>query len=311
MSSFLKKLIIFCVPIIIISWPLDNYLSQNTKKSNSFSGEYIIWNDIYNSDINANVVIYGSSKAWVSFNPAILEDILKCKVYNLGIDGHNFWLEYLRHKEFLKFNIKPDYIVLNLDQFSLEKRTELYNLDQFLPYMLFNKDIYTYTSSYQGFSWYDYYIPLIRYHGRREAILNAFFYSFNVVNTVPMREKGFRGMEFSWNDDFDHAKSLMSYYEVKIDSVSKDLFKRFLTECAEEGIRIIFVYSPEYIEFNSFVRNRNEIISLYSNYTNDTICSQKQYFYNATHLNKKGSELFTHQLARDLKQIIVHCQELP
>ena len=36
-------------------------------------------------------------------------------------------------------------------------------------------------------------------------------------------------------------------------------------------------------------------------YSNDTICFQKKYFYNASHLNRKGAELFTHQLVNTLQ----------
>lgn len=318
MRSFFIKLGIFIGPLIFLSVPFDYFLSQNAKKSNSCSGEYLVWNDIYSGRVNADVVIYGSSKAWVIFNPQIIEDSIKCTTYNLGIDGHNFWLEYLRHKELLKYNVKPNYIILSMDMFSLEKNQELYNLDQFLPYMLFDDDIYYYTSSYEGFSFVDYYFPLVRYIGKREAILNAAMYSLNIINSKPSRLKGYRGQESEWNDDFDNAKSKMNQYEVKIDSASEDLFNKFLYECSKNNIKVVMVYSPEYIEFQDFTKNRNEIMSLYKeysknynipflDYSDDILCKQKQYFYNATHLNKTGAEIFTNKLVRDLKKLTPYC----
>jgi hypothetical protein len=47
---------------------------------------------------------------------------------------------------------------------------------------------------------------------------------------------------------------------------------------------------------------QNEIKLL--NYSSDTISFQKSLFYNTTHLNKKGAELFSKKLASDLKSII-------
>lgn len=294
--------------------PLDFFLSKNVRKSNSCNGEYLVWNDIFSRKISSEIVIYGSSKAWVGLSPQILEDSLKCTVYNLGIDGHNFWLQYLRHLELLKFNPPPKLILLSVDMFSLEKKRELYNFDQFLPYMLFNKDIYKYTSSYLGFSLSDFILPLARYIGRREALINAILYSFKVPKARPMRIKGYMGIDAKWNNDFDNAIASISQYEVLINSESKELFERFLLECSQSGIKIIMIYSPEYIGNRDFFKNRSEIITLYRtyakkyclpflDYSDNPMCQVKEYFYNSTHLNKTGSELFSAILANDLKSL--------
>jgi hypothetical protein len=318
MKMLFAKLIIFLIPIILLALPLDLFLSKNLKKSNSCSGEFLVWNDIFDSNVKADIAIYGSSKAWVNFNPKIMEDSLECNAYNLGIDGHNFWLQYLRHKELIKYNSKPKYIILSLDIFCLEKRQDLYNLDQFLPYMLFNYDIYKYTSSYQGFSDLCYCIPLMRYIGRREALFDAILSSIRLSPSLPMRSKGYRGIEFVWNNDFAKAKSRMKNYEVKIDSASEKLFNDFLTECRTDNMKVILVYSPEYKEFQSFVKNRNQILDLYTEYSKkfnipfldysyDEMCKEKKYFYNSTHLNKMGSEIFTFRLVSDLKKLTPYC----
>ncbi|MBE2208298.1 MAG: hypothetical protein IAE84_11975, partial [Saprospiraceae bacterium] len=82
----------------------NGYYLKQTKKA---PGEFEVWNDIYNSNVNCDIAIYGSSRAWVHIDPKILSHILQLNVYNFGIDGHNFWLQYLRHIEFLKYNPKP------------------------------------------------------------------------------------------------------------------------------------------------------------------------------------------------------------
>ena len=40
------------------------------------------------------------------------------------------------------------------------------------------------------------------------------------------------------------------------------------------------------------------------NYTYDSLSYDTDYFYNATHLNKKGAEIFTSQLAMDLRELV-------
>jgi hypothetical protein len=318
MKELFVKLMIFLLPIVLLAVPLDSFLSKNLKKSNSCVGEFLVWNDIYDGKANADICIYGSSKAWVNFNPKIIEDSCKCNVYNFGIDGHNFWLEYLRHKEILKYNKKPKYILVSLDIFSLEKRADLYNLDQFLPYMLINEDIHQYTSSYKGFSTACYYVPLVRYFGRREAIFDAILCALKVTRSEPMRSKGYRGMEYTWTNDFSKAKSKIKNYTVIIDPASKKLFNQFLEECKKDDITVLLVYSPEYIYFQSFVTNRKEILSLYKDfsvkyniplidYSDDPMCKELKYFYNSTHLNKIGSEIFTCKLVSSLKKLQPFC----
>ena len=78
---------------------------------------------------------------------------------------------------------------------------------------------------------------------------------------------------------------------------------------------MIFVYTPEHIEGQHFVSNRAEIMAFYKkiadkynipfiDYSADSMCYNKDYFYNSEHLNLKGANMFSQKLASDLKKII-------
>lgn len=77
-------------------------------------------------------------------------------------------------------------------------------------------------------------------------------------------------------------------------------------------LSIIFVNAPEYIQGQKFIKNRSQIIAIYTKYSkqyqipfydfsNDAICYQKKYFYNSVHMNKTGAELFTAKFIDTLK----------
>ncbi|MFM9826122.1 hypothetical protein [Flavobacterium sp.] len=312
MKKFIVQISLFLMPIFLISYYADNYISENLKKSNSFAKkEYSTWNAILEGKVNSDIVIYGSSRAWVHISPLMISNSLNVSVYNLGIDGHNFWLQYLRHTLLLKYNVKPKMIILSLDVFTLQKIDNLYNSDQFLPYMLWDESIKESTISYNSFNSLDYEIPLLRYLGRSKAI-NASF-SINKSDKKIERIRGYQAKDRQWNSDFDKAKKAMKNYEKPLDIGSVILFEQFLNECKSKDIKLLFVYSPEYIEGQKFVKNRGEIISLYEkyskkynipfyNYSNDSLSHDKKYFYNATHLNKTGAELFTKRLIDSLKK---------
>jgi len=311
MKKFIKTLLLFLIPILVLSYPVDVFLSNNLKKSNDLFGEYEVWNDIYTSNINADILIYGSSRAWVDISPKILEDSLHLKSYNLGMDGHNFWLQYLRHLEYLKYNNAPKHIILAVDFNSLQKRDNLYLYEQFLPYMLWNKNTKEFTKTYEGFNNFDYDIPLIRYAGNSSIVKNAITIGIENKKDTPYRTKGYRGIKKTWSKDLENAKSKMKNYKIQIDTASVTLFDKFLQECKSNNIKVSLIYTPEHIEGQKFIENKNKIIDIYKNYakkheliyldySEDSICLDKSYFYNATHLNKTGSELFSKKLANDL-----------
>ena len=83
MKKFIYKVFVFVLPVVFLSVPLDYFFSYILKTSHLTSGEYEVWNDIYNSTANCDVAIYGSSRAWVHIDPDILSDTLNVNVYNL------------------------------------------------------------------------------------------------------------------------------------------------------------------------------------------------------------------------------------
>ena len=312
MKKFTIKLLYFSLPILIIAYPLDFVMSYYLSQSNTSPGEFEVWNDIYSSSTNCDIAIYGSSRSWVHIDPQILSDSLNIKVYNFGIDGHNFWLQYLRHIEFLKNNEKPKTIILSVDVFSLQKRKDLYELDQFLPYMLWNSNIQEYTSSYIGYSKFDYYLPLVRYSGKSNAISLIKENIARDKKSIRYRRNGFLGMDREWNADLDKAKSKKKSYEITTDPSSILLFESFIENCKTNNIELILVYTPEFIDGQEFISNRDDLLNIYKkfaskhslkfyDYSNDSICSNKEYFYNASHLNKKGAEIFSKDFANKLK----------
>jgi len=313
MKKFLVKLFLFLSPILLLSYFFDVFISKNLKNSNRFAEkEYPTWNAIYEGNVNSDLLIFGSSRAWVHIDPTMISDSLGISAYNLGIDGHNFWLQNLRYRQLLKYNKRPKFIICSLDYFTLKKNKDLYNSEQFLPYMLWNKDIKKATISYNGFSSLDYVIPLIRYYGKYDAIATAIRYFTGHLSNPTTRIKGYQGRVENWNSDFDNAKVNMKSLEVRLDKPTILLFENFLKECKANNIKLIFVYTPEYIEGQQFVSNRPQIMGLFKkfskkyhipfyDFSKDSISYQKKYFYNASHLNKVGSQLFTKNLVDTLK----------
>ena len=99
MNRFLRIIIPIGLVALISAYPLHRFISYLLRKSNEFPSEFEVMNDIYEGKAAAEIAIYGSSRAWVHIDPQVIEDTLGMSSYNFGNDGHNFPMQYLRHKE--------------------------------------------------------------------------------------------------------------------------------------------------------------------------------------------------------------------
>lgn len=311
MKKFILSIFIFTLPLLLFAYLMDIFLTKSLRESKN--GEFGVWNDIYNGNINDDLLINGGSRAWVHFDPQIISDSLHISTYNIGINGHNFGLQYLRYSLLLKYNEKPKMIIHSVDIMTLNKRPDLFNAEQFLPYMNDDSAVANAISSFEGYSYLDYRVPLLRYSGKWKAVISTLKLAFGPKNYTPDRIKGYQGKDMSWNTDFEKAKNEMNEYRVGLDSATIRLFEKYIQECRDNNIRLIFVNPPEYIEGQNFVKNRDDIMTVFRelgsknnipfyDYSNDTMSFNKKYFYNSTHMNKTGAELFTKKLVVDFKR---------
>jgi len=316
MKLFLKQVLFFFIPLILLSVLLDYFITIQLKKSNSHAfKEYPVWNDIYSGKINADLLVMGSSRAWKHIDSNVLEDSLGLSTYNLGMDGHHLPMQLWRYATFLQKNHRPKVIVYSLDYFMFTYTNELFNKDQFLPYLLFNFNMEKQLKNYIGFDYFDYRLPLIRYCGADKALLHTARISLFPNSNKKLRVKGFCAENKKWNNDFEMVKKTMKNYNVKIDTKILNQFNQYLDDCNRDNIKVVLVYSPEYIEGQRFVKNRIDIIHTFEklaqknkmpflNYSSDSLSFQKSLFYNSIHLNKQGASLFSIKLASDLKRIL-------
>lgn len=314
MKIFLRRIALFLLPIVVLLYPIDLLLSYWYKFTHREPGDLEVWNAIYEGTAKCDIAIYGSSRAWVQIDPQILSDSLNASVYNFGMDGQNFLMQYMRHKEFLQYNPFPKHIVLSVDVFSLSKKEGVYQLKQFLPFVLWNSNMAEVTVHANGFKWIEPILPLVRYSGYRDVFLHAWNNAQGQQSQEAYRNNGYRGMDRHWTDDFENAKKRQAITQFKMDPNIVRKLDNLIAECAEAGARITFVYCPEHILGQQYVSNREEIIENFRSiakknniqfldYSDMALCQDTAYFYNASHLNREGSRLFSMQLAHDLRQL--------
>lgn len=315
MKRFLIKISLFSTIVFLLFLGLEFLISEGLKKSKKH--HFADWNALFKGEINADVIINGSSKALVQVSTIVIDSTLKVNSYNLGINGHDFYMQNSKYFAYTKYNTTPKLVVQIIGNGSLKKRTDLYAFDQFLPY-IDDPIIKEVTQDYIGLTSFDYYLPFVRYFGSKTSINEGLISFFECLKkkSDPHRYKGYRPNSAEWDGSFERfVRYCPNGKTIHLTDTSIQLFKKFLSYHKKEDIPLVLVYPPTYDKSQKYINNRAEIMALYDSmaqeyniplldYSKLSMAKDKTYFYNSQHLNRKGAELFSKKLAQDLQKYI-------
>lgn len=302
MRKFLVKNIIIIIIILIPFYIADYYKTKEYRSNNYYP--FSTWNDIVDGKINSDLLILGSSRAWVQYNPMILDSLLNVSSYNLGCDGELLYPELQCYEITRAYNPAPKYVLLDIffNSLTVELTTPRCKFI-YTPYI---------------------YKPKFRKIVRKNANLSIpylFFpyYRYNecsgdkMVFMDPAEKpiKGFSPKEAKWDGKNMQRLDTVQYYrETKAISLLED----FLKKSKKDNVSIILIHSP--FERRGFekIQDHEEMINLFRSiaerngvpfldYTEDPICYDTLNFYNAMHLNAHGADLFSLKLAHDLDSL--------
>lgn len=314
MRRFLRLVFVWSLLLFLIAAGLDYIISSGLKRTDI--RKYAVWNDIYTGKASADVIVLGSSRAWCGYNTYLLDSLLNCNSYNLGIDGHGIDYQIIRYKTYLKYNKKPDLLILNVDFgstlcISSDKR---YEREQFFPYVL-DGTLISEIAKDKKITFFDRYLPLYRYIGYHQEIINgikAFWGDKNYEDGG--MHKGYRGNNYAWSPGLLSTQGITDVAK-DIDDTKVTLLRDFLCRLKDEGTDVIMVKAPFFrplFDKISGVSVSDSIfldlaqtynILLFDYYYSD--CGKDSAnFYNPSHLNAVGSEIFTKQLCGDIDSCI-------
>jgi len=308
---FLLACMFFAV-LAVMQFVVDSGLKKSKMQN------YAVWNDLYQSRINADAIILGGSRAKLIVSPKVIDSVLNLNSYNLGINGGYFPMQEAVLKIYLQHNKKPKYIIQNMDFAMFSNGPHLSNADQFIPY-LNDPVIRDMASQYEEkFTIPEIYLPLFKYNNHtnliKEGILCYFNFGHRAYNNL---YKGFGASNTVFDDFFEkrmtrEAGFIMNNIDKRLDSE----FVSYLNYCKDNNIKVIFYYGPVLEKVNRLMKAdtsavTRKIISYaraynipYLSYLDDSICYHKELFTDHIHLNARGSQLFNEKLANDLKKIM-------
>lgn len=308
MRRFITKLLLYAGILFLIFAIADYFLSNYLRKSNVI--EFQAWNGIYNQNLDNDVIIMGSSRAFVQFNPRIIDSVLHVNSYNLGYNGSLVNRQIERYYAYCRIQKhEPQTIIYSIDYGTLSGISTNFEREQFYPYFFYDRDLMRQFDKYQHFSLMEKYIPFWRYC--------SCFFDFHVYDVFTNPEekeifyKGFKNERMQWDASVLLATAEQDYH---CNDQALQIFNDFIEDVSSKGRNVIFVYSPAYKEFLNKFRHLDRMYQIFADiakrhnipvldYTKDSICNDTSFFYNATHLNKVGADIFSLQVSKDIDNL--------
>ena len=308
MKRFLIKLGITAAALLAAVWGLDLIITHNLKHSDARM--FSTYNAIYSDTLQCDAVVMGSSRGQVQYDVRIIDSIARLNCYNISVDGRCIDAEVTMYNFYRRHCPKPRLIIQNIDWGTLQMSNG-YEREQYLPY-LDKDDLYQQTKDSEGFNWADRWLPLVRYAGYLNVILEGLGMHARLQHPDNIY-KGYFAVDTQWDGTtFGQIDTL----DFECNPKAVAIFDHYLAQCRQEGIRVVMVYAPFYIGATRKMGSAvDTMFALYQsfadrygcdilNYTYDSISYDTLNFYNASHMNRRGAELFSTKLAKDLSKLL-------
>jgi hypothetical protein len=309
------KLSMFFLLTLVTFVITDNLADRGLRaiKTSSFG----VYNRMINGEINAQIIIGGSSRALNNFDPRIIEADTGMTTFDIGVDGSQTDMQLAVFKTYLRHNAKPLLLIQSLDSFAfVMSHGGVDNPAQYVPYL--NEDaIYQALNAIDANTWKARYLPLYGY-----AVDMNFTWFTGVRGLLGWNPKedhylGFAPRYAHWTGDFDRFRADRPAgvrFEVEPEGVR--VFDELMNVCKNLGIRVLLVYSPVYYEMQGLENNREDIFRRFKeiaqrydvplwDYSRSPISFSKDYFVNSQHLNAEGAAAFSAELAVALHRHLV------
>jgi hypothetical protein len=308
------RLFMFVVLLLLLACGIHMVITTGLRriKTSAFGAS----NQIMEGRVNAQVVITGSSRALLQYDPRIIQSITGRSAFNLGRNGSQTDMQVAFFKAYLAHNRKPEIVIHNLDAFSFVTTRTIFDPAQYMPY-LYDRDLYEASRKINPQTWRSRYVPLYGYVVEDMNLTwtkgVAGFFGWSPRQDYFL---GFNPRHVQWTGDFENfEKSHPRGVTFDIEPAGVRDLEDLIMTCKENGIQLIFVYSPEYDRMQAMTRNREQIFAQFHqladrydiplwDYSNWSHSEDKSLFYNSQHLNAEGAEIFSADVAHRLQQLL-------
>jgi hypothetical protein len=258
------------------------------------------------NDPKEDILIYGSSKAVHTYDAKVFTNILGLSCFNCGREATNVIYHAAILPSAINGTHKPKAIILDLTYKEIAWRSGEYGEDVLasiiLPYVLTNERFAKLANE------------LFPDELMKAKVSKLYAYNSLILSII-------RNYSYRFNDNINgyqplHGTKLRTDPEIltsardKIDEYSKAKLEYFAKAVLDKKIPLIVIVSPVYslpFEDNESLRVSKQVLAKYNvqvwDYATDPKYVKRENFYDMAHLNSKGAEMFSTEIALRIKQL--------
>ncbi len=260
------------------------------------------------NDPKEDILIYGSSRAVHTYDTKVFTDTLGLSCFNCGREATNV----IYHSAILPSAIsgehKPKVIILDLTTKEIAWHSGAYGADilagMILPYVVTNEHFARLAE--EAFPDELYKAKISKLYAYNSQILSV------IRNYSRRHNDNINGYQPLHGSKLNHDPEESTSNRDKIDEYSKEKLEYFVKSITDKKIPLIVIISPMYslpFKDNESVRVCKQILARYNiqvwDYASDPKYVKRENFYDAVHMNTKGAEMFSTEIASRIKQLVI------
>jgi hypothetical protein len=294
MQKFSTHLVLGILVILALDFLVGsalNYFYFNQSSGFQYRTTYAL------EETNAEVLVFGSSRANHHYDPEVFQNSLKKPFYNTGRDGQFIFYQTALLEGILE-RYTPEIIIYDFAG-SFEYDQEDYDrLSSLMPYYDSNeniREVVNLRSAYEPVK------NLSKVYPFNSSLFNIMVGNMEFNKTKNKDFQGYVPLEGNWKIELDSIVGIKKY---KTDSVKVAQFKKFIALVKAKNIRLYICYSPVYVfsehDYSKTLCEKicaDEKIPFYDFSRKQDYLSNKEFFSDQIHLNAKGAIIFSRQLS--------------
>lgn len=310
--GLLTFIIVNVIIAVIYEYPTYKSVKEKTNRN------YLKWSAIHNNQNTFDLIIIGTSRAYASFNPVIIDSVLNTNSYNMATSAQDIAETYYSLQEIFEYQ-QPKYVVLDLFFQASDESYDYYQT--FSNSSFFNSTERKFNLIYEGYGTagiLNYSIPVVKFKNYIKQDLVGLFSNNKSLRTEDHWIKGYL------HDTLTVGKSQISGFEpianFETTSFDKDRFDLYFNKIQDlvnandaKLIGVRTAYPPtrmamtsmddEASYFDSYLAQENVPFFDLNAYKSEEYIYTDQDFADYHHLNYKGAKKATLQLIDAIKQV--------
>jgi hypothetical protein len=297
MKKFIIRILLLLALICVVDYVYGKvlvYLRDNTHGGLTYKDKYIC------EKVNKDILIFGSSRARLQYDPKIISDSLNMSCYNCGYDGMGIIFHYGRMK-IITQRYMPKVIIYDvlpvLDE--MVRDDNVIFINNLRPYYSIKgiDSIFWKVDATEKFKMYS---KMYQYHSKfQEYLLDYSSTKIDELGYCPVNRFVAKGQIIKEKTDY------------KVDSLKLYFLEKFIKEY-KGRTHLLFIASPRYM-YKTYGNAFDPIIKLCSKYnvpflnfySDPAFIYNNKYYADGTHFNKIGATAYTKKLVKYIKYYLI------